>query len=148
MKSFILTNGCFDILSWHHVSFLEACKALGETLWVYVNSDESVRRLKGDQRPLIPIKERMGMVKALRCVQNVVAFEGDMSSIFGMPHFQRAKGCIDLIWAKGADYTMGTLDPREKEAALAAGFEIVLVPKVEHESTTQLIKRIQSLPHD
>lgn len=72
MKKVVWTNGCFDLLGAHHVFFLEECRKLGDVLVVGLNTDESVKSLKGPSRPIIPFRERKACLEALRCVDLVV----------------------------------------------------------------------------
>src|SRR5437868_5848659 len=74
-KKIVLANGCFDILHVGHVRYLEGARALGDALVVAINSDRSVRALKGPGRPILNEKERSTLVSALRCVDHVVVFD-------------------------------------------------------------------------
>src|SRR4051794_12610672 len=74
LRRIVLTNGCFDILHAGHVAYLSQARELGDTLIVGVNSDESVRRLKGPDRPLNPVGDRVAVLAALACVNRVVVF--------------------------------------------------------------------------
>ena len=76
-KTFVLTNGCFDLLHAGHVSSLVEASHFGDELWVAVNSDSSVSRIKGTKRPIIPQLERAFMVNSLECVSGVIMFETD-----------------------------------------------------------------------
>lgn len=83
----VFTNGCFDILHSGHIRLLRYAKSLGDTLIVGVNSDESVRRIKGENRPINKLKDRVDLLKELRCVDTVILFEEDTPE--GMIHFIR-----------------------------------------------------------
>ena len=127
----VATGGCFDLLHAGHVESLEAARALGDCLVVCLNSDVSVRRLKGPDRPLVGQDERMAVLAALRCVDAVALFEeDDPRAILRRlrPH----------IWAKGGDYAVTDLP----EAATLArwGGRAVVVPYVAGRSTTRLIE--------
>src|SRR5579862_2976328 len=74
-KTVVWTNGCFDLLHVGHIRSLQAARAFGDVLVVGVNSDESVRRLKGPRRPIVPALERIEVLAALECVSHVVLFE-------------------------------------------------------------------------
>ena len=76
-KKIVFTNGCFDLLHAGHVTYLEEAKGLGDVLVVGVNSDSSVRRIKGPGRPIVPLEQRMAVLAALEAVDYVVPFEED-----------------------------------------------------------------------
>lgn len=77
MTTLVFTNGCFDILHSGHIRLLEFAKSLGDVLYVGLNSDESVRRLKGPGRPVVPEQDRMAVLKALECVDEVELYDHD-----------------------------------------------------------------------
>jgi rfaE bifunctional protein nucleotidyltransferase chain/domain/rfaE bifunctional protein kinase chain/domain len=127
----VATGGCFDLLHAGHVRALEAARALGDCLIVCLNSDASVRRLKGADRPLVGQEERAALLAALRCVDAVTVFEEDdpRAALRALrPH----------VWAKGGDYAIADLP----EAATLAewGGRAVVVPYVAGRSTTRLIE--------
>jgi D-beta-D-heptose 7-phosphate kinase / D-beta-D-heptose 1-phosphate adenosyltransferase len=127
----VATGGCFDLLHAGHVGALEAARALGDCLIVCLNSDASVRRLKGADRPLVPEHDRAAVLAALRCVDAVVVFDQDDPCAVLRelrPH----------VWAKGGDYAVSELP----EAATLAewGGRAVVVPYVAGRSTTRLIE--------
>lgn len=93
----IFTNGCFDILHIGHVRLLKFAKTLGDRLIVGVNSDESVKRLKGDSRPINVLESRMEILRALSCVDEVISFDEDT------PYNLISKITPDII-VKGGDY--------------------------------------------
>jgi rfaE bifunctional protein nucleotidyltransferase chain/domain len=96
-KNVVLANGCFDILHVGHVRYLEGARQMGDTLVVAINSDRSVRELRGPGHPILDENERAALVSALRCVDHVVVFdEPDVSRILDTLH--------PAIHAKGADY--------------------------------------------
>ena len=126
----VATGGCFDLLHAGHVRALQAARALGDCLIVCLNSDASVRRRKGPDRPLTGADDRGAILAALGCVDAVVVFEEDdpravLREI--RPH----------VWAKGGDYAVADLP----EAATLAEWDgrVVLVPYVAGRSTTNLI---------
>jgi len=128
----VATGGCFDLLHAGHVRSLEAARSLGEGLIVCLNSDASVRRLKGPDRPLVPEGDRAAVLEALSCVDAVAIFdEDDPRAILRelRPH----------VWAKGGDYAARELP----EAAVLRewGGHTVLVPHVPGRSTTGLIEQ-------
>jgi D-beta-D-heptose 7-phosphate kinase/D-beta-D-heptose 1-phosphate adenosyltransferase len=127
----VATGGCFDLLHAGHVRALEAARALGDCLIVCLNSDASVRRLKGPDRPLVPQDERAAVLAALSCVSAVIVFEeDDPRAVLRRlrPH----------VWAKGGDYAVADLP----EAATLAewGGRAVVVPYVAGRSTSRLIE--------
>lgn len=130
----VFTNGCFDILHTGHLSYLRAAAALGDVLVVGVNSDESVRRLKGDQRPIIPASERMELLAALEFVGYVVEFAEDTP----LELIERIRP--DVI-VKGGDYT-----PEQvvgKQEVESWGGEVKILPFVPGKSTSGIVKQIQ-----
>lgn len=132
-KRTVLANGCFDILHVGHVRYLEGARALGDTLVVAINSDRSVRALKGDGRPILNEQERVALVSALRCVDHVVVFdEPDVTRVLEVLH--------PAIHAKGTDYTEATVPEREQVRAYGGQVRIAGDPK-DH-STRDVIRRI------
>jgi D-glycero-beta-D-manno-heptose 1-phosphate adenylyltransferase len=130
-ESIILTNGGFDLLHVGHVRYLHAAKELGGRLVVAVNSDDSVRALKGEGRPLIPAEERAEILAALADVDAVVIFpETDVRAII--------REIRPDIHAKGTDYTAATVPERDEVLAYGGRVEIVGDPK-DH-STTEMIR--------
>ena len=126
-----LANGCFDLLHVGHVRYLHAARGLGEKLVVAVNSDESVRGLKGAGRPLMPAAERAEILAALADVDAVVIFpESDVRAIIReiRPDFQ----------AKGTDYTAESVPERDEVEACGGRVAIVGDPK-DH-SATEIIR--------
>ena len=138
-KTFVLTNGCFDLLHYGHVSSLTEASKLGDYLWVAMNSDSSARNLKGKNRPIIPEEERACLLASLTCVSGVTLFENR----------RLVKEILALkpdVYVKSGDYTEDSIDPEEKEALRSVNASIKFVPFVQGTSTTSLLKRIQSLP--
>ncbi len=128
----MLTNGCFDLLHVGHVRYLRGAKALGGKLIVALNSDESVRRVKGEGRPLMPAEERAEIVAALCDVDAVVIFdEPDVCALI--------REIRPDVQAKGTDYTRETVPERNEVLAYGGRVEIVGDPK-EH-STSGFLAR-------
>jgi rfaE bifunctional protein nucleotidyltransferase chain/domain len=98
----VLANGCFDILHVGHVRYLEAARACGDVLIVALNTDESVRKLKGPGRPRVPLEERAEVVAALRCVDHVTSFAEP--TVEGLLRALRPD-----VHAKGSDYTIDSV---------------------------------------
>lgn len=131
----VLTNGCFDLLHRGHISYLQQSAALGDLLFVAVNSDASVRELKGPDRPLNSERDRAYALAALRCV--------DVAFIFPGPRLNVEIATLKPDdYTKAGDYTLETLDPGERAALEAAGTRVHLLPFVQGHSTTSLIQRV------
>jgi rfaE bifunctional protein nucleotidyltransferase chain/domain len=136
-RRLVFTNGCFDLLHTGHVRYLEQARALGDVLVVAINSDASVRTLKGPDRPINSELDRAEVIAALRCVEAVTIFEE--------PRVTRLIEQIQPhLYAKGGDYTPETLDPGEKAALDAAGTEICILSLVPGRSTTATLSRLQT----
>jgi len=134
-KKIIFTNGCFDILHVGHVRYLESAKALGDCLIIGLNSDASVRALKGEARPINSEEDRAEVLGALRAVDCVVVFGDETAENL------IAKVRPD-IYVKGGDYTLETLP--EAEVVLDYGGKIELVPLVTGRSSSNIINKIKS----
>jgi D-beta-D-heptose 7-phosphate kinase/D-beta-D-heptose 1-phosphate adenosyltransferase len=130
----VFTNGCFDLLHPGHVALLEAARALGDLLVVGINSDASVRVLKGQGRPLVPESERAETLLALEAVDAVVVYEEPT------PRAVIAALLPDVL-VKGADWAEDAIVGREEVEA--AGGRVVRVPLVPGRSTTGLVERIR-----
>lgn len=134
-RSLVLTNGCFDLLHTGHVRYLQQARALGDALIVAVNSDRSVRELKGATRPLNLEADRAEVLAALRCVEYVTIFDNKRVT-------EVIKKLQPAIYTKGGDYTIETLDADEREALKVCKVEVKILPLVEGRSTTSLIKKM------
>ncbi|HEY9686686.1 MAG TPA: adenylyltransferase/cytidyltransferase family protein [Coleofasciculaceae cyanobacterium] len=132
--SVVTTNGCFDILHVGHLRYLQACKALGDILVVMVNSDSSVRRLKGPQRPIVDEGDRSELIAGLGCVDYVVLFDEDTPE----PLMEVIRPDFH---AKGAQYTEENLP--EMDTLRRIGAQVRFVPMVENRSTTNVIDTIR-----
>ena len=133
-KRVVFTNGCFDVLHPGHLPSLETARALGDCLIVGLNGDESVRRLKGAGRPVIPAGERAEILASLECVDAVVVFE-DLT-----PQKVIAALLPDVL-VKGSDWPGNQIVGRAEVEA--AGGRVVLVDTVPGYSTTEILKRIR-----
>ncbi len=132
-KKIVTTNGCFDLMHAGHVDSLEKAKALGDVLIIGLNSDDSVRKVKGPLRPIVDEKNRARMLAALEVVDYVVIFnESEPSSLLG--------AIKPDIHVKGADRKMSEII--EKDAVEKNGGKVVLMPFELNISTTQIINRI------
>jgi D-glycero-beta-D-manno-heptose 1-phosphate adenylyltransferase len=128
----VLTNGCFDLLHVGHVRYLRAAKELGGKLLVAVNSDASVRTLKGNGRPRVPDHERAEVLAALTDVDAVVVF--DAPDVRDLIRLIRPD-----IHAKGTDYTAENVP--ERDVVIACGGQVAIVGDPKDHSTTEMLKR-------
>jgi D-glycero-beta-D-manno-heptose 1-phosphate adenylyltransferase len=130
-ESVTLTNGCFDLLHVGHVRYLHAAKRLGGQLVVAVNSDESVRALKGEGRPLMPAAERAEILASLADVDAVVIFpESDVRALI--------REIRPDTHAKGTDYTTGNVP--ERDVVLECGGRVEIVGDPKDHSATEIIR--------
>lgn len=134
-KTVVCTNGCFDILHVGHVRYLEATKAFADFSIVLLNSDKSVKSIKGPTRPINTECDRAELLSALKCVDYVVLFDEDSP-----------RNLLDEIkpdvYTKGADYTMETLP--EADIMRKNGTRVEFIKFVEGKSTTGIVKRVNS----
>ena len=131
-EKIIMTNGCFDLLHAGHVTYLEQAKALGDRLCVAVNSDASVKQLKGESRPINRLQERMTVLAALACVDWVVAFAEET------PERLYCKLLPDVI-VKGGDYSPEQV--AGGDCVIKAGGEVKILQFVDGQSTTAMINK-------
>jgi len=136
-KRLVFTNGCFDLLHRGHVSYLQSARALGDALVVALNSDASVRKLKGPGRPIVPQRDRAAVLRALRSVDAVVVFDEDTP-------VRLMRELKPGVYVKGGDYRVEDLP--EAEVAKEFGAEVRIIPFEEGYSTTALIEKIKSAP--
>ena len=129
----VLANGCFDLLHVGHVRYLEAARALGDVLFVGINDDAAVARLKGPGRPLMPAAERAEVLSALRAVDHVVVFEDDTAD-------KLVAAIRPAIHAKGTDYTADSVP--ERETVRAHGGRVVIVGDPKDHATRDAIQTI------
>lgn len=132
----VLTNGCFDVLHRGHTRSLELARMLGDVLVVAVNDDESVRRLKGADRPINPVADRAAVLAALSCVDHVTVFSSDTA----VPLIERLR---PDVYAKGGNYTAEEL--AETAAVEAYGGSVVILDYVPDHSTTEVVRRIRAV---
>jgi D-beta-D-heptose 7-phosphate kinase/D-beta-D-heptose 1-phosphate adenosyltransferase len=134
-KTVVMTNGCFDILHPGHVSYLESARALGDVLVVALNSDSSVRTLKGEGRPVNPLESRLRMLGALSCVDLVTAFDEETPESL-------ISRLLPSILVKGGDYTAeqiaGGVQVQE------SGGTVMVLDFLEGHSTSTLIEKIKA----
>ena len=129
----VLANGCFDLLHVGHVRYFEDARSRGGVLVVALNTDESVRALKGPGRPLMPLAERAELVAALSCVDYVTSFaERDLEATL--------RELRPDVHAKGTDYSVANVPERAIDVEL--GIEIAICGDAKQRSSSQLIERI------
>ncbi len=138
-KRLVFTNGVFDLLHVGHVRYLAEARGLGDVLVVAINSDRSVRQLKGDGRPIVNEAERAEILSALRQVDYVTIFD-DIS-----PRTLIAQLLPDVL-VKGGDYNLDEIHGREEVEA--AGGSVVSLPFVEGASTSAMIERMKRVMGD
>jgi rfaE bifunctional protein nucleotidyltransferase chain/domain len=135
-QSIVFTNGCFDLLHPGHIDYLQKAKTLGDVLIVALNSDDSVRQIKGESRPVNSLNDRIAMLAALECVDFVTSFQEDT------PYYLIDAIKPDIL-VKGGDYT--------KDEIVGAdivednGGEVKILDFLPGYSSSDLIKRIQKL---
>lgn len=137
-QTLVFTNGCFDLLHAGHVYALEKTKKEGDVLWVGVNSDASVRALKGATRPIYPQEARLYLLNALQCVDKVILFDSTNCArelAFIQPD----------VYVKSGHYTLETLNPEERQVLEDCNARICFIPPLPDWSTTQTLTRIQAL---
>jgi D-glycero-beta-D-manno-heptose 1-phosphate adenylyltransferase len=137
-KRLVVTNGCFDLLHVGHVTYLETARRHGDALLVGLNGDESVRQLKGPDRPVTPEDDRAAVLAALESVDGVCIFAEPTATRF-------LAAAQPDVYVKGGDYTLNTLNQDERRAVEGAGGRIVIVPWVPGRSTTALLKKLSQL---
>jgi glycerol-3-phosphate cytidylyltransferase len=136
-KTFVLTNGCFDLLHSGHVHSLIEASKLGDFLWVGLNSDSSIKKLKGESRPIISEQDRAFIITNLQCVSGVTIFDSKRLN----------KEIISLkpdVYAKSGDYNLSNIAEEEQQALMEVKSRIEFVSFLPEKSTTALIKKIVS----
>ena len=135
-KTVVVTNGCFDILHVGHVRYLQKTKSFGDYSIVLLNSDKSVKSIKGPERPINNEQDRAEVLCALSCVDYVVLFDEDSPA-----------GLLDEmkpdVYTKGADYTMETLP--EADIMRKNNIKVEFITFVEGKSTTETINKINKI---
>jgi rfaE bifunctional protein nucleotidyltransferase chain/domain len=131
----VFTNGCFDILHRGHVEYLVAARALGDALVVGVNTDASVRRLKGEGRPVTRELDRAFVLAGLACVDAVTLFDEDTPA-------ELIRALVPSVLVKGGDYSPDTVVGRD--TVEAAGGRVVIIPLVAGHSTTGTLERLRT----
>ncbi|MDQ2657798.1 MAG: D-glycero-beta-D-manno-heptose 1-phosphate adenylyltransferase, partial [Bacteroidota bacterium] len=141
-KRIVFTNGCFDILHSGHVTYLHRARTKGDVLIVGLNTDESIRRIKGQNRPINTLSDRLQVLAGLSSVDHIIPF-GSADDDTPIPLIRIAR---PNVFAKGGDYTKENLP--EAETVEACGGEIVFIEQVPDHSTTRIINRITAVTKD
>ena len=136
-KRIVFTNGCFDILHSGHVSYLKGSKAEGDILIVGLNNDDSIKRLKGLQRPINSLNDRIEVLSELSCIDHIIPF-GKMDDDTPVPLLKQIR---PHVFVKGGDYRHKFLP--EEEILRNIGCKIVFLPTVANRSTTNVISKIK-----
>lgn len=130
----VFTNGCFDLLHAGHVRYLQQARSLGDALLVALNGDASVRALKGATRPINAERDRAEVLAALACVDYVTIFPGERVT-------RLLREIRPHVYAKGGDYTVGSLNREEFAMLREVGAGIKILPLLPGKSTTDLIEK-------
>ncbi|DAA97164.1 TPA: D-glycero-beta-D-manno-heptose 1-phosphate adenylyltransferase [Candidatus Gastranaerophilales bacterium HUM_9] len=134
-KTVVATNGCFDILHVGHVRYLQKTKTFADYSIVLLNSDKSVKSIKGDSRPINNENDRAEVLMALSCVDFVVMFDEDSPA-------ELLDEIKPDVYTKGADYTMDTLP--ERDIMIKNGTRVEFIDFVQGKSTTNIIEKINN----
>ena len=134
-RTLVVTNGCFDIMHRGHAAYLREARMQGDALLVLINSDASVKKLKGEKRPVVSEVDRAYMLCSLASVDRVVIFDDLRCD-------RELAAIAPDIYVKGGDYTLDSINSVERAALEKAGAKIVFKPFIPGFSTTTLIKRI------
>jgi len=132
-----VTNGCFDLLHRGHVEYLDSARRAADALLVLINSDNSVRALKGPTRPVNSEYARAFVLSGLAAVDATVIFDAERCTA-------ELAALSPDIYVKGGDYTVETLNPEERQVLQEANSEIIFIPFVDGYSTTGTIDRMRS----
>ena len=133
----VFTNGCFEILHPGHIRILEQARALGDVLIVGLNSDASVRRLKGEGKHVWPEQKRAEVLAAMECVDVVIVFDSDTP-------FEVIASLLPDVLVKGDDWPFDQIVGRQEVEA--AGGEVIRVPILRGYSTTEILQKMRELP--
>jgi rfaE bifunctional protein nucleotidyltransferase chain/domain len=131
----VMTNGCFDLVHAGHIRYLRQAKTMGTFLLVLLNSDESVRLLKGPNRPINCEQDRAILLNELECVTAIFVFSDKRVTKW-------LKLLKPQVWVKGGDYTIDSLDQQEVATARANGTHIEIIPMQGDISTTKILQRV------
>lgn len=138
-KKVVFTNGCFDLLHGGHIWLFHQAKKLGDILVVAVNSDDSIRKLKGKSRPIFPLSERLEILEAIEDIDYLMAFD-DLT-----PHKVISRLLPDIL-VKGGDWSLDQIVGREEVEK--AGGKVAVIPYRQGKSTSEIIQKILRLEND
>ena len=135
----VMTNGCFDIFHIGHLQLINYSKKLGDELFIAINSDQSIKNLKGQSRPIMSENYRLSFIRNLSCVNHAEIFN--------------ETDCTELvykwkpnIYVKSSDYNMNSLNKKEKKSLQDIKAEIKFMKITENISTSKIISKIKNLP--
>ncbi|NCS89622.1 MAG: glycerol-3-phosphate cytidylyltransferase [Ignavibacteria bacterium CG2_30_36_16] len=134
-RKVVFTNGCFDIIHSGHVDYLTKAKMMGDVLFVGINSDSSIKRIKGDKRPILDENERAFIVASLKAVDYVSLFDEDTPK-------ELIEAIVPDVLVKGADWTIENIVGRD--VVEANGGKVETIKFVNNQSTSNIIKKILS----
>lgn len=137
-KKLVVTNGCFDLLHIGHVSYLENARKLGDALLVGITGDRGVREIKGAGRPINSEADRAAVLAALQMVDAVYVFPETTA-------LQFLTNVAPDIYVKGGDYTLETINQKERQLVESLGGKVSILPGVAGKSTTALVEKISRL---
>lgn len=138
-RKIVVTNGCFDILHRGHAEYLFSAASLGDALFVLLNSDSSIRQLKGPSRPIISEEDRAYMLASLSFVDAVIIFSSERCT-------ELFEKLAPDIYVKGGDYNIENINGEEKQALIKANSLIRFIPFIKDFSTTRIISRLSEKP--
>lgn len=136
-RKVVLTNGVFDLLHTGHLFYLQQARALGDALFIALNSDASVKVLKGPLRPVMNEEQRAYALAALTCIDGIVIFREPRLTT-------EIQALRPDVYCKAGDYTLEKLNPQERAALEAVGARIEFMPFLPGFSTTNLIAKIRA----
>lgn len=134
-KSIVFTNGCFDLIHVGHLRYLQAARKLGDCLIVAINGDESLRRLKGASRPILPADQRLRVLAGFECVDFVLTFDDDT------PH-RLLRAIRPEVLVKGANYSVDGVVGRE--VVEEYGGQVLTVALTEGRSTSDIVEKVRA----
>lgn len=137
MGKVVVTNGCFDIIHRGHVEYLLEARMMGSCLIVGLNGDASVRKIKGKNRPINSQEDRAAVLAGFYFVDFIYIFEEESAARF-------LTGAQPDIYVKGGDYSLESMDQEERKALESVKSEIVFLPFVEGQSTTEILEKLKN----
>lgn len=117
----VMTSGCFDVFHDAHANLLKACHEIGDTVVVFLNSDNSIRRIKGEGRPIMPLAVRLSVLRAVKYVDAIIVFEDDTPAKSIRDYREKIGDTDVFFWVKGADSRITGLPDIERDAVIECG---------------------------